>query len=61
MFQTTTAGGGCVPRVVTVVPLHASSSCVEFTKGYLMNLGLDDAVREEVEQTLTEVGTWLVE
>ncbi|KAJ9115204.1 hypothetical protein QFC20_001071 [Naganishia adeliensis] len=61
VFQTTTAGGGCVPRVVTVVPLHASSSCVEFTKGYLMNLGLDDAVREEVEQRLTEVGTWLVD
>jgi hypothetical protein len=60
VFQTT-AGGGCVPRVVTVVPLHAGSSCVEFTKGFLMNLGLEDGVRDEVEARLSEVGTWVVE
>jgi hypothetical protein len=60
VFQTT-SGGGAVPRVVVVVPLHETSSCVAFTKGYLMNLGLEDGVREEIEAGLKEVGTWVVE
>ncbi|KAI5454393.1 ribosome biogenesis protein tsr1 [Naganishia albida] len=60
VFQTT-AAGGCVPRVVVVVPLHRTSSCVAFTRAYLVNLGLDDRLREEIEAQLTEVGTWVVD
>jgi pre-rRNA-processing protein TSR1 len=60
VFQTT-SGGGCVPRVVAVVPLHRNSSCVAFTKGFLVNVGLNDAEREKVEAQLKEVGSWVVE
>jgi hypothetical protein len=34
---------------------------VAFTKGFLVNLGLNDAEREKVEAQLKEVGSWVVE
>ncbi|KAJ9124987.1 hypothetical protein QFC24_002919 [Naganishia onofrii] len=60
VFQTT-GGGGCVPRVVSVVPLHRKSSAKEFTQGFLGNLGLDEPAREQVEKGLKEVGEWVVD
>ncbi|KAJ9111440.1 hypothetical protein QFC19_001209 [Naganishia cerealis] len=60
VFQTT-AGGGCVPRVVSVVPLHRESSAREFTKGFLENLGLESGKRDEVEGKLREVGEWVID